>query len=227
VVRLLSITQGFSFSRLSVEHELSRGVSLDALGQFLDSVLYIGHAWKPLTIPEHRGAPVAKDSMCSLTAAFALSFVCAIVAVAGCDSAPKGQSVAECERALDSAIARADTTAHFPSQVRADSTVKSGEIEGVVVSALTNEALSSVQLSMRGPDSSGHYSQLTDRDGRFHIVRRAPGRHVILARQLGYKTDSVQIDFLAGATVKIALRVNPLRLNPSCCPPLPKGSICI
>jgi hypothetical protein len=146
---------------------------------------------------------------------------------AGCVSAPKGQSLAECERALDSAIARVDTTAHFPSQVRADSTVKTGEIEGVVVSALTDEALSSVQLYVHGADSSRHYSQLTDRDGRFHIVRRIPGRQVILARRLGFKTDSVQINFAAGASVKMALRVNPLRLNPSCCPPLPKGSVCV
>lgn len=161
-----------------------------------------------------------------MSAALALLLACAVVSVAGCSSATKGQSVAECERALDSALARVDTTTHFPSQVRADSTLKPGEVEGVVVSALTDSAIYKVQLLMHGP-GAGRYSQLTDEEGRFHILRGAPGRFVIEARRLGFKTDSVPIDFSGGATVKIALRVNTLRLIPSCCPPLPKGSVCM
>jgi hypothetical protein len=119
-----------------------------------------------------------------------------------------------------------DTTAHFPSQVRADSTVKAGEIEGIVVSALTDSAIYKAQLVVHGPDGAPRYGQITDDEGRFHVLRRAPGQVVIEARQLGYKTDSVRIDFSAGAAVKIALRVYPMRISSACCQPV-KGSVCV
>jgi hypothetical protein len=122
-------------------------------------------------------------------------------------------------------LARIDTTAHFPSQLSIDSTVKEGEIEGVVVSALTNDSVNSAWLFLYY--ASRHDAQLTDREGRFHIVRRVPGRLVIVARRIGYKADSITIDTTAGTFVKIALRVNPLRLSSECCGPLPKGSICL
>src|SRR5256885_13111099 len=94
LIRLLSITKRFGSSRLSIEHDPFRSLSIGSLGQYLNSDLYIGHAYKHLTIPEHRGTPVANDSMCARTAAFAISFACATVALTGCASAPKGQSVA-------------------------------------------------------------------------------------------------------------------------------------
>jgi hypothetical protein len=170
---------------------------------------------------------VAKGSNCFRSAAAALLLICLIAAVTACASAPKGESVAECERALDSALARVDTTAHYPSQVRVDSTVKPGEVEGVVVSALTDSAIYGVQLYVHGPDSSRQFGQLADDEGRFHLPRRATSRVVIEARRIGFKTDSVRVDSAAGASVKIALRVQPMRVIPSCCPPLPKGSVCL
>jgi len=119
-----------------------------------------------------------------------------------------------------------DTTAHYPSQVRADSTVKAGEIDGVIVSALTHDSLSSALVFVRSADTSRHDGQVADRDGRFHIAHRAPGRLVLVARLIGYKLDSVVIDSDAGTSVIIALRINPLRFSGECCYP-PKGSICL
>jgi hypothetical protein len=149
---------------------------------------------------------------------------CAVGSLFACASNAK--RAAACERALDSADKRMDTTTHFPSQVRLDSTVKAGEIEGVVVSALTDESLYGTALYLHGADTSRHDAQLADRDGRFRIVSRAPGRLVIVARLIGYKPDSVAIDSDAGSSVKIALRVNPLRFSSACCFP-PPGSICL
>jgi hypothetical protein len=147
-------------------------------------------------------------------------------AVGSLACASNAKRVAACERALDSADARLDTTAHFPSQVRVDSTVKAGEIEGVVVSALTDDPLYGTALYLHYPDTSRHDYQITDRDGRFHIVSRAPGRLVIVARLIAYKPDSVAIDSDAGSSAKIALRRNPVRITSACCFP-PKGSICL
>ena len=156
---------------------------------------------------------------------FAFASVIAIGALMACASAPGAQSASDCERILDSTLARMDTSAHFPSQLSVDSTVKEGEIEGVVVSALTNDSLASAMLFLNYVTRRD--GLITDRDGRFHFTRRVPGRVVIVARLIGYKTDSVTVDTIAGTFVKIALRVNPLRLSSACCGPLPKGSICV
>ena len=164
--------------------------------------------------------------MWSPAAVIAIAGICAIGASAGCASSPKGQSTAECLRALDSADARLDTTTHFPSQIRRDSTMKPGEVEGVVVSALTDSAVSSAQLVLHEPDRAQPSGQIADIEGRFHVLRRAPGRFVIEARRIGYKTDSVVLDAPEGSSVKIALRVNPVRISAACCR-APKGSICI
>ena len=156
---------------------------------------------------------------------FALACVTAIGSLAACASTPKAQSRADCERTLDSASARIDTTAHFQSELSIDSTVKEGEIEGVVVSALTNDSLNSAMLFLNY--TTRRDGLITDQDGRFHVTRRVPGRLVIVARLIGYKTDSIRIDTTAGIFARIALRVNPLRLSSECCGPLPKGSICL
>lgn len=156
----------------------------------------------------------------------AFILACASGSLCACASAKRAKLAAKCERDLDSAIARMDTTAHFPSQVRVDSTVKSGEVDGVVVSALTHDTLGTTPLILHWADTSRHESRLTDRDGRFHIARRAPGPLVIGVRQLGYKRDSVVIASDSGTSVMFALRVSPVRIIPSCCYP-PPGSICL
>lgn len=119
-----------------------------------------------------------------------------------------------------------DTTAHFPSQVRVDSTVKAGEIDGVVVSALTHDTLELTPLTLHWEDTSRHEVRFTDRDGRFHISHRSPGRLAILIREIGYKGDSVVIDSDSGTAVIFALRKSPVRIIPSCCYP-PPGSVCL
>ncbi len=140
---------------------------------------------------------------------------------------PKDSPFAECERVLDSTLARVDTTIRFPSRLFLDSTVKRGEVEGQVVSALDDQPVASAQLFLHSPDSARHFFRFTDDEGRFHYSHRVPGRLVIEARRLGFKPDSVQIDSFAGTFVKVALRVQPLRINPSCCGPMRKGQICI
>jgi hypothetical protein len=154
------------------------------------------------------------------------TFACVIGFVSACASASRAKLAAKCERDLDSAIARMDTTAHFPSQVRVDSTVKPGEIEGVVVSALTHDTLGMTPLILHWADRSRRESLFADRDGRFHISHRAPGRLAIVVREVGYKQDSVVIATDSGTSVIFALRSSPVRINPSCCYP-PPGSICI
>jgi hypothetical protein len=141
-------------------------------------------------------------------------------------SAHRAQLAAKCQRDLDSAIARMDRSAHFPSQVRVDSSVKAGEVDGVVVSALTHDSLGSAMVFVHSADNSGHDGQVADHEGRFHIASRAPGRIELVAQLLGYKRDSVMIDSDAGTSVIIALRVNPLRISGACCYP-PPGSICL
>jgi hypothetical protein len=154
--------------------------------------------------------------------------VCILGSIFACASSStrRARLAAKCERDLDSAIARMDTTAHFPSQVRVDSSVKNGEIDGVVVSALTHDTLGTTALILHWADTSHRESRLTDRFGRFHIAHRAPGPLTIEAREIGYKRDSVVISSDSGTTVILALRTNPLRMIPSCCYP-PPGSICL
>ena len=161
-------------------------------------------------------------------AMLALACACAIGSIVACasSSAHRAKLAAKCERDLDSAIARMDTTARFPSQVRVDSSVKAGEVDGVVVSALTHDTLGTTPLILHWADTSRHDFQLTDRFGGFHILHRAPGPLVIEVRQLGYKRDSVVIDSDSGTSVVIALRLQPVRIMPSCCYP-PPGSICL
>lgn len=161
-------------------------------------------------------------------AMLALACACAIGSIVACasSSAHRAKLAAKCERDLDSAIARMDTTARFPSQVRVDSSVKAGEVDGVVVSALTHDTLGTTPLILHWADTSRHDFQLTDRFGGFHILHRAPGPLVIEVRQLGYKRDSVVIDSDSGTSVVIALRLQPLRMIPSRCYP-PPGSICL
>jgi hypothetical protein len=158
------------------------------------------------------------------------AFICACVigSAFGCASASakRAKLSAKCERDLDSAIARMDTTAHFPSQVRVDSTVKAGEIDGVVVSALTHDTLGATPLILHWADTSRHESRFTDRDGHFHISHRTVGPLVIEVRLIGYKRDSVVIASDSGTSVIFALRSSPVRINPSCCYP-PPGSICV
>jgi len=162
------------------------------------------------------------------TAIFVFTCVCVVGPFFACASraSKRAKLAAKCERDLDSAIARVDTTAHFPSQVRVDPTVKAGEIDGVVVSALTHDTLGSTPLILHWEDTARHESRFTDRDGRFHISHRAPGRLAIVVREIGYKRDSVVITSDSGTSVIFALRTSPVRIIPSCCYP-PPGSICL
>jgi len=162
----------------------------------------------------------------ALIAVFAAVGVIGSLCACASSSAKRAKLAAKCEHDLDSTLARMDTTAHFPSQVRVDSTVRAGEIEGVVVSALTHDTLGTTALILHWPVTARRESQLTDRFGSFHITRRTPGPLVIEARQLGYKRDSLVITSDSGMSVILALRVNPLRMFPSCCYP-PPGSICL
>jgi hypothetical protein len=157
---------------------------------------------------------------------FACAFAMGSIVACASGSAKRAKLAAQCERDLDSAIAHFDTTAHFPSQLRVDSNVRSGEVDGVVVSALTHDTLGNTPLILHWADTSRHDFRFADRDGRFHIAHRAPGRLAIEVRELGYKRDSVVIDSDSGVSVIFALRRSPVRIIPSCCYP-PPGSICM
>lgn len=79
-----------------------------------------------------------------------------------------------------------------------------GAIDGIVVDAETGEPL--VATAVRVIEV--HRTETVRADGRFVFDRLRPGRYTIVADRIGYRSETVPVDVVAGETVQLRVALN-------------------
>jgi TonB-dependent receptor len=86
---------------------------------------------------------------------------------------------------------------------------QTGNLSGIVTDASDNSPLIGANVFVAGTS----IGTATDRDGKYRLTKLKAGKNLVLFKYLGYGTDSVTIDIVAGKTLSYDVKLSPAAIE--------------